>query len=358
MNRGDGPEFVVKHDYPALFLGPWFFFLVGGWCLLMALLPSSRPNWPMVLAIGLGFVGVGVMIRWIGTALSESIVLNDETITWLRGGDVRLRLSLEEVKQVRFADGYLIIEGARPGDVIQVAVNYPGFDAFLEGLKSLVRSPWVSLVGAAPAQASSALVAPPREAAPLPLVHNRWGAVVLLVAVWLGLGAVALAMWLVPSFLAPNEAAPQRAKEGLDRREMAKYLVSVMSAVAFLGIFFTRAQFRIDEHGVDDIYLFRARRYGWAELRSIAVSTTRPYFDGALVVTPKKGALITVPLGKESYLFSDTALAAAARAGYSLATEVAPLVPAARAPTGPSGPGHPEGIQQGKPGGDGVTDTR
>jgi hypothetical protein len=334
MNRGDGPEFVVQHGYPFLFLGSWFFFLFGGLVLLLALLPVPMPDRATASAIGLGFVGVGVMIRWIGTAWSESFILNDQTITWYRGGEVRLRLSLDEITHVRFGDGVLIIEAARPGGVIQVPVHYAGFDSFFAGLKTLVRSPWVSLVGAAPAQATPALVAPPREVASLPLVHNRWGRVVLLVAVGLGLGAVALAKWLVPSFPDLNEA----------QSEFLKYAAAAFSVAAFVGIFFIRAEFRIDERGVEDIYPFRSRRYGWGDLASVGVSTQRPYFDGALVVTPKEGALIIVPLGKESYLFCDTALATAARAGCSLAIR-GPLIPEERAPVGPSDVARPEGIQ-------------
>src|SRR5690348_6241238 len=110
---GKVQEFVLRHDYAILFLGSWFFFLFGGMVLLLALLPADMPNRPMVVVFGLGLAGVGALLRWIGTTWAESFVLDDEAITWHRGGEVRLRLSLHEVRRVRFVEGSLVIEGER-----------------------------------------------------------------------------------------------------------------------------------------------------------------------------------------------------------------------------------------------------
>jgi hypothetical protein len=354
MNGDSRQGFVVGHYCVGLFLGALFFWLLGGFVLLYVIFfwPKLFKLW--LESFALGILGLGTLLGWLAWRWSGSFVLDDHAITWYnRAGWKRLRLPLDEVRHVRFNwRGALVIEGTRPGVVLSIPVACEGFYLFFWQLQTSVRAPWASLVEG-PKQgrsqpSSAAPFASPRPAEPLPLIHGRWFRVGLVVIFGLGMGVLALAMWHDPSFMLPDTPFQRLARERAQVQEVVKYICSGLSLIALIGAFFVRGEFRIDEGGVEERYLFRSRRYGWADLAFVYVSTDSPHYAGALRVIPKEGRPLTLLLGERSYAFCDAAVAAASRGGHSVVVRGGPPLPEPQGPTaseGPTSAGPSEAIQ-------------
>jgi hypothetical protein len=329
---------VRQYNYPTLKWGGAFFACLGLFCLASAFFASEKL---VPVLLGGPLLGLGVLLFALAILWREEWEMDEIGITYRRGGCECAHIRLDEIENVWVGNTGLTLVG--PPGLPAIHVNLEVHQPFLETLRRVSRSTTPEPGQAFPQRAASARgeelehhsVCPiarrngahladkePEFTPVLPLTHDFGpGRIWVLLVAACGLTVFSFFVWLDPTFMDFPKARPR----DLSWRDLCKYAGPVFALIAALSGFFFVRQFRVDANGVEIHYLFRARRFRWSELSSVALgrkSLGSTSFQLFLVINPHKGSGETINVGEKSVEFLNTILLVAARAGVNLQHQI------------------------------------